>query len=70
MLIEHPDATCPECPGTLLYRFSATVAGWRVVFLCARSCGFTETAGTINRAALDHRDERHERAVEMGKEFV
>ena len=69
MLVEHPDATCEECPGTLLYRFSATVNGWRVVFLCAR-CGFTETAGTIDRSDIDHRDGRHERAVEMGKQLV
>ena len=26
-LVEHPEATCPKCPGTLLYRFSATVDG-------------------------------------------
>ena len=70
MLVEHPDATCPECPGALLYRFSATVNGWRVVFLCARTCGFTDTAGTIDRSAIDHRDERQERAVAMGERFV
>jgi hypothetical protein len=70
MLVEHPEGTCPECPGTLLYRFSATVNGWRVVFLCARTCGFTDTAGTIDRADIDHRDERHERAVAMGEQFV
>ena len=70
MLVEHPNATCPECAGGLLYRFSATVGGWRVVFLCARTCGFTQTAGTIDRSDIDHRDERHERAVALGKQFV
>ena len=69
MLVEHPDATGEECPGTLLYRFSATVSGWRVVFLCAR-CGFTATGGTIDRSDIDHRDERHERAVAMGEQFA
>jgi hypothetical protein len=41
-----------------------------VVFLCARTCGFTETAGTIDRSDIDHRDERHERAVAMGEKFA
>ena len=67
MLVEHPDATCPDCPGMLLYRFSAIIEGWRVVFLCGRTCGFTETLGVIDRSAIDHRDERHEQAVAMGQ---
>lgn len=70
MLVEHPERRCPECPGRLLYRFSATVTGWRVVFLCGRICGFTESAGTIDRSAIDDRDERHERAVAMGDRLV
>jgi len=70
MLVEHPNATCPVCPGTLLYRFSATVGGWRVVFLCARTCGFTECAGRVDRSDINHRDERHDRAVAMGDELV
>jgi hypothetical protein len=70
MLIEHPDAVCPECAAPLLYRFTATPTGWRVVFVCARNCGFTETAGTIDRSDIDHRDERHEQAVAMGQQFA
>jgi len=46
------------------------VSGWKVVFLCARTCGFTECTGEIDRSAIDHRDERHERAVAMGERFA
>ena len=70
MLVEHPDATCPECLGALLYRFSATPTGWRVVFLCGRACGFTETGESIDRSDIDHRDERHEQAIAMGHQFA
>ena len=69
MIIEHPDATCPRCSASLLYRFGAVPGGWQVVFLCARACGFVVRPETIHRDDIDHLDERHERALKLGERY-
>jgi len=40
-----------------------------VVFLCARACEFVAHSEPIHRDEIDHLDERHEQALELGRRY-
>lgn len=64
----HDSARCPECGEPLYFGTKEEASGWKVYYDC--ECGWERMVGRIAMSDVEHRDEVHERAREMGERWA
>ena len=66
----HPEATCPECGGGLLFGTKDTETTCYKVFYECSECTWDAKAGRVTLSEIDHQDEVDERARELGERWA
>ena len=69
-MIQHPSATCPGCESSLSYGTKEEASSWKVYYECNDGCGFNQMAGRVKLTDVEHQDEVHDRAREMGEQWT
>lgn len=67
---KHETATCPGCGATLVYGTKEEASGWKVYYECNDRCGWEQMAGWVKLSEIEHRDEVHELAREIGEQWA
>ena len=67
---KHGTATCSDCGASLVYGTKEEASGWKVYYECNDRCGFERMPCRVSLSEVDHRDEAHERAQELGEQWA
>lgn len=67
---KHETATCPDCGSSLVYGTKDEASGWKVYYECNDRCGWEQIAGWVKLSEIEHQDEVHEHARDLGEQWA